>query len=88
MTKEHAVGLAAQCWCEPETKQKVMDSELAFAFAKKLKGECDSREGMLEYAWTIICNAGAGNWERESLDWQTAAAKFCDDYHKLILGAP
>lgn len=28
--------LAAQCWCDPETRDRVMDAELAEAFAKRL----------------------------------------------------
>jgi hypothetical protein len=33
----------------------------------------------LEWAWTIIANAGGGDWERESKDWQDAAAKWRDE---------
>lgn len=30
------LGLAAQCWCDPETQKLVMIPELAMAFAKRL----------------------------------------------------
>lgn len=43
---------------------------------------------LLEYAWTIICNAGEGSWERESADWQMAAAKFRDEYHATLAALP
>lgn len=35
----------------------------------------------LEMAWVIIANAGGGNWDLESKDWQDAAAKWRDEYH-------
>ena len=36
---------------------------------------------LLHWGWTIICNAGEGDWSRESDDWQKAAARFGDEYH-------
>jgi len=35
---EEATALAAQCWCDPETSDREMDSALAMAFAKRLAG--------------------------------------------------
>jgi hypothetical protein len=35
-------------------------------------------------AWGIIANAGEGNWERESPEWQEAAAKWRDAYHQTV----
>jgi hypothetical protein len=32
-------------------------------------------------AWTIIANAGDGNWERESEEWQEAAKRWRDEFH-------
>lgn len=43
---------------------------------------------LCSWAWTIICNAGEGDWTRESADWQTAAAKFRDEYHAELDRAP
>ena len=37
-----------------------------------------------EWAWTIIANAGGGDWDRESTEWQEAAKKWRNEYHKLI----
>lgn len=36
---EKALQIAAQCWCDPETSGKVMDIELAVAFAKRLDND-------------------------------------------------
>jgi hypothetical protein len=36
ITLERAREMAAQCWCQPETKHKVMDTDLAEAFAHML----------------------------------------------------
>lgn len=33
-------------------------------------------EECIELAWGIIASAGEGNWQRESKDWQDAAAKW------------
>src|SRR5256885_16325410 len=40
---------------------------------------------VLKWAWTIIANAGGGDWERESKEWQQAAAKGRDEaYHPAL----
>lgn len=39
---------------------------------------------LIEWAWTIICNAGGGNWELETEEWQRAAANFRTAYHKFL----
>lgn len=33
----------------------------------------------LELAWGIIANASGGNWEKESPEWQEAAARWRDN---------
>lgn len=33
---EEALEIAGQCWCDPETESKEMDSVLAKAFAKRI----------------------------------------------------
>ena len=35
---EEARGIAAQCWCDPETEDREMDVVLGEAFAKRLAG--------------------------------------------------
>jgi hypothetical protein len=37
-----------------------------------------------EWGFAIIANAGGGNWEKESKDWQEAAAKYRDDFFNRI----
>ncbi len=37
-----------------------------------------------EYGWTVIANASGGNWEKESKDWQEAAAKFRTQYYACL----
>ena len=44
----------------------------------------DALRDELEMAWTIIANAGGGDWQKESTEWQAAAAKWRDRYHALI----
>lgn len=48
-------------------------------------------EEILEFAWTIVCNAGCGattngeiGWHNESKDWQEAAARLRDRYHDYL----
>jgi len=43
LTMEKALGLVAQCWCEPETSEKEMDATLAEAFARKLMNVVNTR---------------------------------------------
>ena len=46
-----------------------------------LKAGSQWRLDLLEWAWTVIANAGNGDWTRESQEWQDAAAKWRDAYH-------
>ena len=41
MFMEEALQLAAQCWCDPETEDRIMDSDLAKAVAKRIAGWMD-----------------------------------------------
>lgn len=36
---DKAMGIAAQCWCDKETENKIMDVDLAVAFAKRLDND-------------------------------------------------
>lgn len=44
----------------------------------------DEKHDLLYWAWTIIANAGGGDWEKETSDWQEAAAKWRDQFHVYI----
>ena len=73
-----ALQIAARCWCTEKTQDRVMDPELAEEFAKVI----ETFANRLEYAWTVIANAGGGDWTKETKDWQEAAARFRDeDWH-------
>ena len=39
---------------------------------------------LLEAAWGIIANAGGGNWETQTKEWQKAAARWRDRYHTTL----
>jgi len=39
---------------------------------------------LLEGAWCVIANAGGGNWATETPEWQAAAARWRNDYHKWL----
>ena len=45
MTREDALGLAAQCWCTEKNKFTVMDTDLAEAFADMLMKHSGPYEG-------------------------------------------
>jgi hypothetical protein len=38
---------------------------------------------LLYTAWTIIANAGGGDWAGETPDWQEAATSWRDKWHRL-----
>jgi hypothetical protein len=40
----------------------------------------DEMDDCIETAWGIIANASGGNWNRESPEWQEAAAGWRDKY--------
>lgn len=43
----------------------------------------------LERAWGIIANASGGDWQKESPEWQDAAARFRDEvYHPSLTANP
>ena len=35
---------------------------------------------LLELAWGVIANAGGGDWDKESKEWQNAAVRWRDCY--------
>jgi hypothetical protein len=43
-----------------------------------------SIEELLHSAWGVIANAGGGDWKQESLQWQEAAKRWRDRYHKHL----
>ena len=51
MTHAQALGLAAQAWCQPKTSQKIMDPDLAEAFACILETFSSSLERAMNEAF-------------------------------------
>lgn len=69
-------------------------SLIPYFHAKALaQSELDKRNGggdkqddalsLLDYAWTIFCNAGGGDWDKESEDWVEAVRNFELQWRKL-----
>ena len=79
---------AAQAWCAPLNTKTGMDTDLANAFADILRNETALLEDELELAWGIIANAGGGDWQKESPEWQAAAAKWRERYQALLMPNP
>lgn len=54
------------------------------ACGSHLCAKLDRAIDLAESAWGVIANAGAGDWTRESTEWQEAAARWRDRYHDAI----
>ena len=51
-----SIQAAAQCWCDEETKSKLMDSDLALAFAKRLDKKDELIAELQDFAmWMTGC---------------------------------
>jgi hypothetical protein len=78
-----AVEIAIQCWRTPETGSKVMDRDLATAFAQAitpLLERIEELEKSEELAWGIIANAHGGDWDKASDIWRDAAVRWRDAF--------
>ncbi len=51
---------------------------------QKLVDNFKQQSLLTEMAWGVISNAGQGDWTREHEDWQKAAKKWRDEYHKHL----
>ena len=84
-TMEKALEMAAQCWCDKETRFTTMDPVLAKAFAKRLVSlfeRIEQLERSEELAWGLIANA----WDLASgvSGWEVAAERWRDNYHATL----
>jgi|SRR6185312_7426887 len=61
--KEAALQMAARCWCDDETKDRVMDEKLAAAFAKRLEPLLDVKD----WASATLTAMNVGDVKSESL---------------------
>jgi hypothetical protein len=41
-------------------------------------------EDALEYGWIVISNVSEGDWTKQSVEWQEAAARFRSYYHSSL----
>lgn len=73
-------GIAARSWTDEKTKEVVMDSCLAMAFAER----ADELIEMLSMANAIIANAYGGDWEKAHDEWRVAAERFRDEFQALL----
>jgi len=37
-----------------------------------------------EMLWVVVANASGGDWKRETLEWQEAAAHWRDNYFNVL----
>lgn len=82
MPTEYALQKSAQAWCTPATSFTIMDSQLAEAFASILDSEVEKMKDVGEFLWIVVANVSGGNWENQTKEWQEAAARARDTYHK------
>jgi hypothetical protein len=80
---ELAIQIASSCWQRPTTSDVEMDVRLGYVFAEVVEQLIDR----MEYGWSIIANVSGGDWEKQSEDWQKAAAKFRDECWDKTLAA-
>lgn len=81
---------AGQFWKGGEREQMIVKSVYAWnnrpgeeALAK-FEAAYNQMRDAAEFLWTVVANAGEGNWAHESQDWQDAAAKARDGYHTAL----
>lgn len=77
---ETSLQLAAQAWCQLETSEKTMDINMAIGVARVIDPLLDH----LYNAWTIITNAGGGDWNQESKEWTKAANRWRNEWHNIL----
>jgi hypothetical protein len=76
---QQAREIAARCWCDPRTSRFVMQAELAEVFAETLVPLLAAAEML----WVVIANVNGGDWEKQSQEWQDAAAEWRDNYFHI-----
>jgi hypothetical protein len=46
--------------------------------------DLDRAEELCDWAWTIIANAGGGDWDRETDEWRNSAERWRDRWHAYL----
>lgn len=52
---------------------------------RREKRRAERLASLIEPAWMVISNVNNGDWNKQSLDWQVAAARWRDEYQKKYL---
>lgn len=76
---DESLQAAAQCWCDEETKDRVMDVELAKAFAKRLDLEIERRKIAVEILLRIKCAWGCGFPQKDIYSWVLEALELVSE---------
>jgi hypothetical protein len=61
---------------EETTKSQIGKSDIG--------DETMTQQDLIDYAWSIIANAGGGDWSKETEEWRGAAEKWRDQYFELL----
>lgn len=77
-----ATTIVAGCWCDEETKHKVMDVELAEAFVKRVQLLLDT----IEHFHNIICNVDYGDLSKQNDGWKAVAKQAIVKYQQIVHG--
>jgi hypothetical protein len=74
-------------WEEDDTSYDDRFNELEFQVKKYLAVSGPDAGPFIDimfWAWSLIANAGCGDWEQESEAWRGAALRWRDQFHSLI----
>jgi hypothetical protein len=66
---KRSLEIAAQCWCDDETKDRVMDTKLAIAFAKRFDLETEAKNIAVQVLIKVRKAWGKGLGQEEILRW-------------------
>lgn len=80
---------AAQCWCDPETSDRVMDTQLAEAVAKRIAAWMDTaaqaeRNAAYYRMLVVRCGNAIGDAARTCDDGSKSENVLCDKVPELV----
>ena len=86
---DEARQLAAQCWCDPETADRVMDSQLAEAVAKRIAAWMDTaaqaqRNADYYRGLVVRCGNAIGDAARMAADGSKSEDVLCAKVPELV----
>lgn len=61
--------------------------EKAHKEIERVKAAAAEMRDAAEMLWTVVANVSGGDWTKQSDEWQTAAARWRDAYHKALAKA-